>query len=305
MLAFRVNDVGHLLGRREILGRKRFAQLREEAPLGSRHALPLRGDEPRGAQRFEQQRQQFVVGRLQRFRELAGEQQFDLRAGDVASEEADAVDVFGQQIELAVGKARREVLRRGVESRAAAVDGAALLGLCLQGGFTLPGLFQLLLPLPRKAGNLCNGALHLVEPGVEVVPYGGRVAVVEVREGLVDAPLLVAGEVAIGQPAFVVAVLLVEVATGLRSGEPAALDLALQVVEREAGILEKNNAEGEPAEENDQRVEDRRWHHPDPAQQPTPTREPHAHAPNPCTDPAVGATVRVADVFDAVHERSV
>lgn len=106
LLAFRVDDVGHLLGRREILGRKRFAQLREEAPLGSRHALPFRGDEPRGAQRFEQQRQQLVVGCLQRFRKLAGEQQFDLRAGDVAPEEADAVDVFGQQIELAVGEAR-------------------------------------------------------------------------------------------------------------------------------------------------------------------------------------------------------
>lgn len=28
-------------------------------------------------------------------------------------------------------------------------------------------------------------------------------------------------------------------------------------------------------------------------------------APDPCTDPAVGTTVRVADVFDAVHGRSV
>lgn len=182
------------------------------------------------------------MGRLQRFRELAGEQQFNLRAGDVAPEEADAVDVFGQQVELAVGKTRREVLRRRVESRAAAVDGTALLGLRLQGGFTFPGLLQLLLPLPREAGNLRNGALHLVESGVEVVPSRGRVAVVEVREGLVDAPLLVAGEVAIGQPAFVVAVLLVEVTAGLRTGESAALDLALQVVEREARILEKNDA---------------------------------------------------------------
>ena len=68
--------------------------------------LPLRCDEPRSAQRFEQQGQQLVVGRLQRFRELAGEQQLNLRAGDVAPEEADAVDVFGQQVELAVGKAR-------------------------------------------------------------------------------------------------------------------------------------------------------------------------------------------------------
>ena len=262
MLAFCVDDVGHLLGRREVLGRKRLAQLREEATLGSRYALPLRGDEPRGTQRFEQQRQQFVVDCLQRLRELAGEQQFDLRAGDVAPEEADAVDVFGQQVELPVGKARREVLRRRVESRAAAVDGAALLGLRLQGGFTLPGLLQLLLSLPREAGNLRNGALHLVEPGVEVVPYGGRVAVIAVREGLVDAPLLVAGEVAVGQRAFVVAVLLVEVAAGLLTGESAALDLALQVVERKAGILEKNDAEGEPAEEDDQRIEDRRRHHP-------------------------------------------
>ena len=130
-------------------------------------------------------------------------------------------------------------------------------------------------------------------------------AACEVREGLVDAPLLVAGEVAIGQPAFVVAVLLVEVATGFRSGEPAALDLALQVVERKAEIPEENDAEGEPAEEDDQRVEDRRRHHPDPAQQPAPTHEPHAHAPDPCADPAVGTTVRVADVFDAVHGRSV
>lgn len=182
------------------------------------------------------------MGRLQRFRELAGEQQFNLRAGDVAPEEADAVDVFGQQVELAVGKTRREVLRRRVESRAAAVDGTALLGLRLQGGFALPGLRQFLLPLPRETCNLRNGALHLVEPGVEVVPSRGRVAVVEVREGLVDAPLLVAGEVAIGQPAFVVAVLLVEVTAGLRTGESAALDLALQVVEREARILEKNDA---------------------------------------------------------------
>ena len=55
--------------------------------------------------------------------------------------------MFGQQVELAVGKTRREVLRRGVKSRAAAVDGTAFLGLCLQGGFTLPGLLQLLLPL--------------------------------------------------------------------------------------------------------------------------------------------------------------
>lgn len=202
------------------------------------------------------------MSRLQRLRKLAGEQQFNLRAGDVAPEEADAIDVFGQQVELAVGKARREVLRRGVESRAAAVDGAALLGLRLQGGFTLPGLLQLLLSLPREAGNLRNGALHLVEPGVEVVPSRGRVAVVEVREGLVDAPLFVAGEVAIGQPAFVVAVLLVEVAAGLRTGESAALDLALQVVEREAGIPEEDDAEGEPAEEDDQRVEDRPRHHP-------------------------------------------
>ncbi len=305
MLAFRVDDVGHLLGRREILGRKRLAQLREEAPLGSCHALPLRGDEARGAQRFEQQRQQLVVGRLQRFRELAGEQQLNLRSGDVAPEETDAVDVFGQQIELPVGEARREVLRRGVKSRAAAVDGAALLGLCLQGGFTFPGLLQLLLSLPCEAGNLRNGALHLVEPGVEVVPDRGGVAVVEVREGLVDAPLLVAREVAIGQPAFVVAVLLVEVAAGLRSGESAALDLTLQVVEREAGIPEEDDAEGEPAEEDDQRIEDRRRHHPEPPQQSAPTREPHAHAPDPCTDPAVGTTVRVADVFDAVHGRSV
>ena len=99
--------------------------------------------------------------------------------------------------------------------------------------------------------------------------------------------------------------LLVEVAAGLRTGESAALDLALQVVEREAGILEKDDAEGEPAEEDDQRVEDRRRYHPDPAQQPAPTREPHAHAPDPCTDPAVCSTVRVADVFDAVHGRSV
>lgn len=305
MLAFRVDDVGHLLGRREILGRKRLAQLREEAPLGSRHALPLRGDEPRGTQRFEQQRQQLIVGCLQRFRELAGEQQFNLRAGDVAPEEADAVDVFGQQVELPVGKARREVLRRGVETRAAAVDGAALLGLRLQGGFALPGLLQLLLPLPREAGNLRNGALHLVEPGVEVVPNRGRVAVVEVREGLVDAPLFVAREIAVGQPTFVVAVLLVEVAAGLRTGESAALDLTLQIVERKAGIPEEDDAEGESAEEYDQRVEDRRRHHPDPAQQPAPTHEPHAHAPDPCADPAVGATVRVADVFDAVHGRSV
>ena len=74
------------------------------------------------------------MGRLQRFRELADEQQFDLWAGDVAPEEADAVDVFGQQVELPVDKARREVLRRGIESRAAAVDGAALLGLRLQDG---------------------------------------------------------------------------------------------------------------------------------------------------------------------------
>ena len=85
MLAFRVDDVGHLLGRREILGRKRLAQLREEAPLGSRHALPLRGDEPRGTQRFEQQRQQLIVGCLQRLRTLAGEQLFDLQAGDIAN----------------------------------------------------------------------------------------------------------------------------------------------------------------------------------------------------------------------------
>lgn len=58
------------------------------------------------------------------------------------------------------------------------------------------------------------------------------------------------------------AVLLVEVATGLRTGEPAALDLALQVVERKAGIPEEDDTEGEPAEEDDQRVEDRRRHHP-------------------------------------------
>ena len=163
---------------------------------------------------------------------------------------------------MPVGKARREVLRRGVESRTAAVDGAALLGLHLQGGFTLPGLLQLLLSLPREAGNLRNGALHLIQSGVEIVPSRGGVAVVEVREGLVDAPLLVAREVAIGQPAFVVAVLLVEVATGLRTGEPAALDLALQVVEREAGIPEEDDTEGEPAEEDHQRIEDRRRHHP-------------------------------------------
>ena len=50
------------------------------------------------------------------------------------------------------------------------------LGLRLQGGFTLPGLLQLLLALPREAGNLRNGALHLVESGIEVVPYRGRVA---------------------------------------------------------------------------------------------------------------------------------
>ena len=202
------------------------------------------------------------MGCLQWLRKLAGEQQLNLRAGDVAPEEADAVDVLGQQVELPVGKARREVLRRGVESRTAAVDGTAFLGLCLQGGFTFPGLLQLLLPLPREAGNLRNGALHLVQLGLEVVPSRGGVAVVEVREGLVDAPLLVAREVAVGQPTFVVAVLLVEVAPGLRTGEPAALDLALQVVEREARILEKNDAEGEPAEEDDQRVEDRRRYHP-------------------------------------------
>ena len=202
------------------------------------------------------------MGRLQRLRKLAGEQQFDLRAGDVAPEETDAVDVFGQQVELSVGETRREVLRHGVKSCAAAVDGAALLGLHLQGGFAFPGLLQLLLPLPREAGNLRNGALHLVEPGVEVVPYGGRVAVVEVREGLVDAPLFVAREIAVGQPTFVVAVLLVEVAAYLRTGESATLDLALQVVERKAGIPEEDDAEGEPAEEDDQRVEDRRRHHP-------------------------------------------
>ena len=146
--------------------------------------------------------------------------------------------------------------------RTAAVDGAAFLGLRLQGGFALPGLLQLLLPLPREAGNLRNGALHLVQLGLEVVPSRGRVAVVEVREGLVDAPLLVARDVAVGQPTFVVAVLLVEVAAGLRTGESAALDLALQVVERKAGIPEEDDAEGEPAEEDDQCIEDRRRHHP-------------------------------------------
>lgn len=106
---------------------------------------------------------------------------------------------------------------------------------------------------------------------------------------------------------------------GIRNGHPqnkmkgpafktelaTALDLTLQIVERKAGIPEEDDAEGEPAEEYDQRVEDRRRHHPDPAQQPAPTHEPHAHAPDPCADPAVGATVRVADVFDAVHGRSV
>mgnify|MGYP000193878197 CR=1 FL=1 len=40
------------------------------------------------------------------------------------------------------------------------------------------------------------------------------------------------------------------------------LVICRQVVEREAGIPEEDDAEGEPAEEDDQRVEDRPRHHP-------------------------------------------
>ena len=104
-----VDDFGHLFSGREVFRRQRFAQFRGETAAVPGDPLPFRGNQSGCAQRFEQQRQQLVVRRLQRFLELAGQQSGNLRFGRVAFEDADSVDVFGQHCDLPVGQARAEI----------------------------------------------------------------------------------------------------------------------------------------------------------------------------------------------------
>ena len=79
-----------MFGRREVFGGQRFAQLRGKTAVVSGDPLPFRGNQPGCAQRFEQQRQQLVVRRLQRFCEQASQQSGNLRFGRVALEDADS-----------------------------------------------------------------------------------------------------------------------------------------------------------------------------------------------------------------------
>lgn len=153
-----VDDFGHLFGRREVFRRLRFAQLRGKTALVSGDPLPFRGNQPGCAQRFEQQRKQLVVRRLQRFRELAGQQSGKLFFGRVAFEDVDSVDVFGQHCDLPVGQARAEIRGCWVEAGAAALGCPAFFGLGQQFRFALLALRLLRLPMTGVVGDFGNGS---------------------------------------------------------------------------------------------------------------------------------------------------
>ena len=182
-----------MFGGREVFRRQRFAQLRGKTAVVSGDPLPFRGNQPGCAQRFEQQRQQFVVRRLQRFRELAGKQSGNFLFGRVAFKDADSVDVFGQHCDLPVGQAWAEIGGCRVEAGAAALGGSAFFGLGQQLRFAFLALRLLRLPMTGVVGDFGNGRPDFGDTGQQFVRRGVcRITGGKILERLVDAALFLA-----------------------------------------------------------------------------------------------------------------
>lgn len=129
--------------------------------------------------------------RLQRFRELAGQQSGKLFFGRVAFEDADSVDVFGQHCDLPVGQARAEIGGCRVETGAAALGGPAFFGLGQQLRFALLALRLLRLPMTGVVGDFGNGRSDFGDSGQQFVRRRiRRITGEKILERLVDAALL-------------------------------------------------------------------------------------------------------------------
>lgn len=231
-----VDDFCHLFGGREVFSRKRFAQFRGKTAVVSGDPLPFRGNQPGCAQRFEQQRQQLVVRRLQRFCELAGQQSGKLLFGRVAFEDADSVEVFGQHCDLPVGQARAEIGGCRVEAVAAALGGPAFFGLGQQLRFALLALYFLRLPMTGVVGDFGNGRSDFGNTGHQFVRRGiCRITGGKILERLVDAALLFGRDGTVGEPTVVFLLFAGDVSASFGSGQVAMFDFALDVNAAKSG----------------------------------------------------------------------
>ncbi len=149
-------------------------------------------------------RQQLVVRRLQRFRELAGQQSGKLLFGRVAFEDADSVDVFGQHCDLPVGHTRAEIGGCRVEAGAAALGGPAFFSLSQQLCFVFFSLLLLRLPMTGVAGDFGNGSSDFGDSGQQFVRRRiRRITGEKIFECLVDAALFLGRNRTVGEPTVV------------------------------------------------------------------------------------------------------
>ena len=241
--------------------------------------------------------------RLQRFRELAGQQSGNLRFGRVAFEDADSVDVFGQHCDLPVGQARAEIGGCWVEAGAAALGGPAFFGLSQQLRFALLALYFLRLPMTGVVGDFGNGRSDFGNTGQQFVRRGiCRITGGKILERLVDAALLFGRDGTVGEPTVVFLLFAGDVSASFGSGQVAMFDFALHVVQRKAVVLEHFGGECQPANHADRSVQH-------PCDCLPCTAEPSAfgiqsgaNGLQPLADFAVGAPVRQTYVFDAGHD---
>ncbi len=240
--------------------------------------------------------------RLQRFRELAGQQSGKLLFGRVAFENADSVDVVGQHCDLPVGQARAEIGGCRVETGAAALGGPAFFGLGQQFRFAFLALRLLRLPMTGVVGDFGNGRSDFGNTGQQLVRRCiRRITGRKIFECLVDAALFLGRNRTVGEPTVVLLLFVGDVSASFGGGQVAMFDFALHIVERKAVIFEHCFGECQPAYDADYSVQHPCDCLPCTAEPSALGIQSGANGLQPLADFAVGASVRHAYVFDVGH----